>query len=76
MDVVTLHALQTVASNPGQKPYRCAVIQEFRWNLWLIPQIHRNRMSLICTNASAIFTERKPLFVARGNDVCELVECE
>src|SRR5438034_3849469 len=73
MDVVTLHALQTVTSNPRQESRRRTVIQEFRRGLRLILQVHRERVSLTGANASAIVTERKPFFVARRDDVLKLI---
>ena len=63
---------QALRANRIEKARRRAVIKHGGRRGRFIAQLNLNRMSLIGTNAQAVVTERKTLFVIRLNDVFEL----
>ena len=76
MDIMPFHFLQAVLADAVQEARGCAVIQNLRRCLRRVLQIHLDRMALARADALAIVAEREALFIARRNDVLELVQRE
>src|SRR5579864_6202886 len=76
MDIMPFHFLQAVLADTIEKSHGCAVVQKFWGHLRWVLEIHLDRKALARTDVLAIVAEREALFVARRDDVLELIQRE